>query len=67
MAGGLGELRSKYLKLYASVPELLREEVIAVVDEKTYSWNAAFVEVKAETPIGDKILRALEKIGLFNR
>lgn len=67
MADDLGELRPKYLKMYASVPNLLREEVIAVVDEKTYSWNGAFIEVKAETPLGDEILKALEKIGLFNR
>ena len=67
MSDGLEGLRAKFLKLYASGPDLLRDDVIAVVDEKTYSWNGAFVEVKAETPLGDKILIALEKIGLFNR
>lgn len=67
MAEDVGGLRAKFLKLYASVPQILREDVIAVVEEKTYSWNSAFIAVSGETGLGDKILRALEGIGLFDR
>ena len=66
---GVGEdlevLRAKFLKLYASVPDKLRGEVIAAVNEKPYSWDASYVEIKGNTPLGNEILKKLEMIGLF--
>ncbi len=62
---GIDELRTRFLKAYASVPEVLRKDIIAVIDERTYSWDAAFVEVTGKTPLGDKIIRKLEEIGMF--
>ncbi len=58
-------LRPKFLKAYASVPEKLREDIIAVIDDKPYSWNASFVEVNGKTPLGDKIIMKLAEIGMF--
>ena len=58
-------LRTRFLKAYASVPAGLREDIIAVVEEKTYSWDTAFVEVNAKSQLGDKIIRTLEEIGMF--
>lgn len=63
--GDLEGLRSVFLKLYASVPDKLRDEIIAVVNGKTYSWNAAFFEVNGNTPLGKDIIRKLEEIGLL--
>ena len=57
--------RAIFLKAYASVPEKLRDDIIAIIDEKTYSWNSAYVEINGKTELGDKILRNLEQIGLF--
>jgi len=65
MAGNLELLRSKFLKVYASVPDKLRAEIIAVIGNKTYSWDAAFVEIEGKTQLGNKILKTLEEIGLF--
>ena len=59
-------LRSKFLKAYASVPEKLRGDVIAIIGERPYSWNASFVEVNGKTGLGDKIIKQLEQIGMFN-
>jgi hypothetical protein len=59
------ELRTRFLKGYASVPEALRNDIVALVEERPYSWNAAFLEVNGKTPLGDRILRKLEEIGLF--
>jgi hypothetical protein len=58
-------LRAMFLKAYASVPDKLREDVIAVIGGKPYSWNAAFVEVNGKTPLGSKIIKKLEEIGMF--
>ena len=65
MGVGIEELRTRFLKGYASVPEALRSDIVALVEDKTYSWNAAFVEVNGKTPLGDKIIRKLEEIGMF--
>lgn len=58
-------MRTRFLKLYASVPEALRDEIIALVDERPYGWNAAFVEVNGKTLLGDKTIKKLEEIGMF--
>ncbi|MFA5247067.1 MAG: hypothetical protein WC408_04230 [Candidatus Micrarchaeia archaeon] len=62
----LEHLRSQFLKLYASVPEKLRSEIIAVVDSKTYSWDSAFIEINNRTALGNEIISKLSEIGLFN-
>jgi len=65
MGTGMEALRAKFLKDYASVPEKLRDEVIAVIDDKTYSWNSAYIEVNGKTALGDKIIKKLSEIGMF--
>ncbi len=58
-------MRASFLKQYASVPDKLRDDIVALVEDKTYSWNSAYVEVNGKTPLGDKILKQLEQIGMF--
>ena len=58
-------LRARFLKAYASVPEKLRGEIIAIVDEKPYSWDSASLEVNGNTPLGNRIVEKLQDIGLF--
>ncbi|MBU0459719.1 MAG: hypothetical protein KJ597_02100 [Nanoarchaeota archaeon] len=52
--------REKFLKIYANVPDSLREDIIVVVDGKTYTWNTAYFEIKNNTDLGKKILKGLE-------
>lgn len=52
--------RAKFLKIYANIPDSLREDIIAIVDGKTYTWNTAYFEIKNDTPLGKKILKILE-------
>jgi hypothetical protein len=65
MSADLETLRAKFLKAYASVPEKLRGDIIAVVEDRTYSWDAIFVEASGKTRLGDKLIKKLEEIGLF--
>ena len=60
MAKGKEDKKAKFLKIYANVPEGLREDIIAVVDGKTYTWNTSFIEIKNNTGLGKKILKELE-------
>lgn len=51
--------RVKFLKAYANLPERLREQIIAVVDGKTYTWNTIYFEIKNDTPLSKKLLKTL--------
>lgn len=57
--------RTKFLRAYADVPDTLRSDIIIVIDEKTYTWNTAFFEIKNNTELGKKILKALENMNLL--
>ncbi len=57
--------REKFLKVYPNVPEGLREDIIVIVDGKTYNWNTSFFEIKENTKLGEKILKALEDLGVL--
>lgn len=55
--------RATFLMIFANVPEDLRKDIIAVIDGKPYTWNTAFIEIKDNTELGAKILKALEITG----
>ena len=54
-------IRERFLRAYADLNERLREEIIATVNEKTYTWNSAYFEIKEKTKLGDNILKTLEE------
>ena len=57
--------KEKFLNTFANLPEPEREQVIAIIDNKTYSWNIAFNEISNDTELGKKILKKLENMGLL--
>lgn len=57
--------KAKFLRVYANVPDNLRDDIIVVVDEKTYTWNSAYFEIKNNTPLGQKLLKELIVTGLI--
>jgi len=57
---GLEELRAKFLRAYANLPEPERTQVIVIIEEKPYSWDAANHELASKTELGNKILIKLE-------
>ena len=57
--------KEKFLKVFANLPEPEREQVIAIIDNKTYSWNVAFNEISNDTELGKEILKKLENMGLL--
>jgi hypothetical protein len=57
-----GDKRAKFIRIYANLPEELKEDILVVVDKKPYSWNSAYLEIKDKTDLGKKILKALEDI-----
>lgn len=57
-------LKAKFLKLFASVPLPLRNEIIALADSQPISWTAAYGEIKQDTDEAKVILTHLKQIGL---
>lgn len=57
--------KEKFMKIFANVPEKVRgEDVIAVVDDKPFTWNTAMIEIKNDSETSKKILKMLEKLGI---
>ena len=58
-------LKAKFLKLMASVPIPLRNEIIAVVDKQPVSWSVAHGENSHDANKAEEILKHLRQIGLL--
>ena len=57
--------KEKFLKAYANLPEPERPQVIVVIDNKPYSWNAAYNEVSNNTALGKKMLEKMEVLEIL--
>ena len=57
--------KEKFLKVYSNLPVPEREQIIAVIDDKTYSWNVAYNEITNDTELGKIILKKIEILGFL--
>ncbi|HEY4527159.1 MAG TPA: hypothetical protein VJK53_04945 [Candidatus Paceibacterota bacterium] len=57
--------KTQFLKVYANLPQASREEIVAVVGNEPYTWQAARLEVEQDTPIGKEILGTLVKLKIL--
>ncbi len=57
--------KEKFLKVYSNIPSNIREEIIVVIDDKPYTWNAAYLEVVNDTDLGKKILGKMKELGFL--
>ncbi|MBU0906634.1 MAG: hypothetical protein KKE05_00590, partial [Nanoarchaeota archaeon] len=46
--------RAKFIRVYANLPEELKEDILVVVNKKPYTWNSVFIEVKDDTDLGQE-------------
>ena len=59
------ELRARFLKAYANLPEPEMEQVVIIIDDKPISWNKANKEVSDKTHLGDKILEKMKLLEIL--
>lgn len=57
--------KEKFLRAYANLPEPERSQVIVIIDNKPYSWNAAYNEISKNTALGKKMLEKMEVLGIL--
>lgn len=59
-------LRERFLKIYANLPLNLRDEIILVLpDRGSISWDIAYLEVKQNTKLSEKILTMLNELNII--
>lgn len=51
--------KSQFLKVYANLPLTAREEIVVVVKNEPFTWQAAKLEIEQDTPLGKEILEIL--------
>ena len=62
----MDDKKAKFIRIFANIPEKIRgEDIIVVVDDKPFTWNAAMIEVKNDSETGEKIIKVLEKLGII--
>ncbi len=62
----MDDKKAKFIRIFANIPEKIRgEDIIVVVDDKPFTWNAAMIEVKNDSETGGKIMKVLEKLGII--
>ena len=59
------KIREKFLSAYADIPEALRKEIIVIVDEKTYTWDSAYFEIKNKAELSKKLLNTLSELRII--
>ncbi len=60
------ESRVKFFKIFSNLPEKVRnEDIIAVIDDKPYTWNVAYFEIKSNSEKGRKILNTLKELEII--
>lgn len=62
---GYESLCAVFLRKFASVPSPLRNQIIAVVDGRPYTWESIFVEVEAKTEKSRKIIEELKRLKII--
>ncbi len=59
-------LKERFLKIYASLPINLRDEIILVLPERgPITWNIVYLEVKQNTKLSEEILKRLDELGII--
>ena len=61
----LEELKAKFMRVYANLPVPERSQVVAIVDEKPYSWDVAYAEISHNNELGNKILKMIKLTGIL--
>lgn len=62
----MDDKKAQFIRIFANIPEKIRgEDIIVVVDDKPFTWNAAMIEVKNDSKTGGKIIKVLEKMGII--
>ena len=61
----MDKIKERFLKAYSDLPEKIRGEIIVLVNDKPFTWNSAYLEIKNDTETGKQILNNLKELGII--
>jgi len=56
---------SRFHNIYNSLPEMVRKEVVVVLNDEAYSWEAVNVEIANDTDLGKQMFEKMIEIGVI--
>jgi len=60
------EDKIRFKKIFANLPERIRnEDIILVLESKPYTWNAVYLEVSNDTDLGRVMLKKLKELSIL--
>lgn len=57
--------KTGFLRAYANLPDAVRDDVVAVIDNEPYTWRSAKIEIEEETTLGNRILESLATLDIL--
>lgn len=61
----IDDLSALFFKAYSNLLADERSQIIVIIDNKPYTWNRAYDEVKGETGLGKRILNRLKELDIL--
>lgn len=59
------DIKEEFFKIYANLPIEERNNVVVVINKQPISWNIAYLEIKSNTKIGQKVLKTLQELKIL--
>ena len=58
--------RIKFKKIFANLPEKIRnEDIILIISKKPYTWNVVFFEITNNTSLGIEMIKKLKELDII--
>lgn len=57
--------KARFLKAYSQVPDILKNQIVVMINSKPYTWDSIYFEVKDNTPLSKKILNTLSNMNII--
>ena len=61
----MDEQRAIFIKSYSNVPEILKKDIVVVLNEKPYSWDNVYFEIKNDNALGRELLKKMRDMDLI--
>lgn len=55
----------RFRKVYSLLPDSERKMVIVIIDERTFTWEEAYKEIKDGSELGERVQKGLEDLDLI--
>ncbi len=63
--GEIEELKARFFKAYANLPEPEREQVVVMLEKVPYSWDKVNAELLDKTELGIELLKKMKQLGIL--